>query len=276
VSPCRATPVEKETPEAKEMTVGEHLDELRHILIRICLVVGGFAILAFVYKENVFRIVFAPSKSDFTLYNWINRIVESMGFSGMILEDFHIQLINTELSSQFMTHISMSLYFGLLMASPYVVYQLFRFIRPALYEDELHYSTGIISIVYLLFATGLAMNYFIIFPISFRFLGTYQVDDTVVNAIALSSYISSFTLMSFMMGIVFEIPILAFILGKLGFISADMLRMYRKTAFVIIMIVSAVITPPDLFTLVLMSAPLYGLYEISILILRKIDISRKN
>jgi len=250
------------------MTLDGHLSELRRTLIHIFLVAFGFACAAFVWKEWVFRIVFAPSKSDFVLYRWINSAVNALGLSSMHLDDFAVQMINTELSSQFMTHISMSFYFGLLAASPYVVYKLFCFVRPALYEEERRYSVVIVLSIYVLFALGLLMNYFVIFPISFRFLGTYQVDTSVINTIALSSYISSFTLLSLMMGLVFEVPVLAFVLGKMDIITSDMLANYRKVAFVGILFVSALITPPDVFTLILMTIPLYGLYEISIWILK--------
>lgn len=253
------------------MTLDGHLSELRRTLVHILLVAFGFACAAFVWKEWVFRIVFAPSKSDFALYRWINSAVDALGLTSMHLDDFAVQMINTELSSQFMTHISVSFYFGLLAASPYVVYKLFCFVRPALYEEEQRYSTVIVLAIYVLFAFGLLMNYFVIFPISFRFLGTYQVDTLVINTIALSSYISSFTLLSLMMGLVFEVPVLAFVLGKMDIITSEMLANYRKIAFVGILFVSALITPPDVFTLILMTIPLYGLYEVSIWILKCIE-----
>jgi len=253
------------------MTLEEHLDELRSTLIRIIAVVAVFACAAFAWKDTMFDIIFAPAESDFLLYRRINRAVDAIGLHSMRLGDFSVQLINTELSSQFMTHISMSLYFGLLMASPYVVYRLFCFIRPALYEQERRHSTAIVTAIYMLFAAGLAMNYFVIFPISFRFLGTYQVSEIVTNTIALSSYISSFVLLSLMSGLIFEIPVLALLLGRTGLITAAMLAKYRKPAFVVIMIISALITPPDIFTLLLMTIPLYGLYEISIRILRRYE-----
>lgn len=252
------------------MTLDGHLSELRKTLIHILLVAFGFACAAFAWKGWVFRIIFAPTKSDFVLYRWINSAVDALGLTSMHLDDFVVQIINTELSSQFMTHISMSFCFGLLAASPYIVYKLFCFIRPALYEEEQRYSTLIVAIVYLLFGLGLLMNYFVIFPVSFRFLGTYQVDAAVINTIALSSYISSFTLLSLMMGLVFEVPVLAFVLGKMDIITSDMLANYRKVAFIGILFVSALITPPDVFTLVLMTIPLYLLYECSIAVLARI------
>ncbi len=256
-------------PENGAMTVSDHIDELRRRLMRIAVLVAIFSIAAFVFKELLFNIVFAPSHDDFILYRWIGSLVESIGVESMHPGNFEVQLINTELSSQFMTHISMSFYCGCIMASPYIVYQIFRFISPALYEHERRYSTQITVAVYVLFIIGLLMCYYIIFPISFRFLGTYQVSEEVVNTIALSSYISSFTLLSLMMGLTFEVPVLAFLLGKTGLINSAMLRRYRKAAFIGVMVLSAVITPPDLFTLMLMSLPLYGLYELSIVILSR-------
>lgn len=226
------------------MTIEGHLAELRRTLTHSLLVTFAFACAVLVWKEFVFRIVFAPSKPDFVLYRQINSVVDALGLTSMRLEDFSVQIINTELSSQFMTHISVSFYFGLLAASPYIVYKLFCFVRPALYENEQRYSIVMVVAIYTLFASGLLMNYFVIFPISFRFLGTYQVDASVVNTITLSSYISSFTLLSLTMGLVFEIPILAFTLGKMGIITAQMLANYRRIAFIVIMVIAAFITPP--------------------------------
>lgn len=255
-----------------EMTMGEHLEELRGILLRVLSLALLFFIAAFIYKDQLFTFVFAPSESDFILYRTINSLLDKMNLSFMILSDFKVDIINTELSSQFMTHIQVAFYVALLAISPYIVYQLFRFIQPALYENERRYSICLVCAIYLLFTLGLMMNYFIIFPISFRFLGTYQVAQSVVNTITLSSYISSFTLLSFMTGVAFEIPVLALLLGRLGILKAEMLINYRKIAFVVILIISALITPPDAFTLILMTIPLYLLYELSILILKRIDV----
>lgn len=253
------------------MTFEGHLAELRRTIIHSLLITFVSACVILAGKEYVFRIVFAPSKSDFVLYRWINSIIDALGLTSMRLEDFSVRIINTELSSQFMTHISVSFYFGLLATSPYIVYRLFCFVRPALYENERHYSIVVVSAIYALFTLGLLMNYFVIFPVSFRFLGTYQVDESVVNTITLSSYISSFTLLSLTMGLVFEVPILVFALGKMGIITAQMLASCRRIAFVVIMTVAAFITPPDVFTLVLMTIPLYCLYEFGIWILKRLN-----
>lgn len=173
-------------------------------------------------------------------------------------------MIATDLSSQFMTHISTAIYLGLLGASPYILYELFRFISPALYENERKYSIQVAGIVYALFILGVLMSYFVLFPISFRFLGTYSVSAKVVSNITLDSYISTFVSLTLVMGLVFQLPVIAFFIGKLGFINSEMLSQYRKHALIIIMLVAAIITPPDVMTLVLVTIPLYLLYEISI------------
>ena len=156
------------------------------------------------------------------------------------------------------------MYLGLLGASPYILYELFCFISPALYENERRYSVQVAGIIYVLFLLGVLMSYFVLFPISFRFLGTYSVSAKVVSNITLDSYISTFVSLTLIMGVVFQLPVIAFFLGKLGIITSDMLSRYRRHSFVVIMLVAAIITPPDLMTLILVTIPLYLLYEVSI------------
>ncbi|MBO4963417.1 MAG: twin-arginine translocase subunit TatC, partial [Prevotella sp.] len=175
------------------------------------------------------------------------------------------------LSSQFMTHITTAVYLGLLGASPYILYELFCFTSPALYENERRYSVQVVVTVYALFLLGVLMSYYVLFPISFRFLGTYSVAERVHSTITLDSYVSTFTTLTLVMGVVFQLPVIAFVLAKMGIVASDMLSSYRKHAFLLIMIVAAVITPPDLMTLVLVTIPLYFLYEISIVIVRRVE-----
>ena len=254
-----------------EMSFWDHLDELRRVLMRIILVTAVIGIGVFMFKDEVFAAVLAPSKGDFVTYRWINHLLMLLGWDSMLIPDTDISLINTQLAAQFMTHITVSMTIGLVAAAPYVVYELFGFVKPALYDDERRYSNRIMTSVVILFFVGVAMNYFVIFPVSVRFLGTYQVNEGVINTIALSSYISTFTTLSLMMGLVFEIPVLAYFLARAGMITGDILARYRRHAFIIIMIVSAFITPPDAFTLALMAVPLYGLYEVSIVIARRFE-----
>ena len=258
----------KEDNHGELLTYGGHLEVLRRMIFRILSVVVVLATIIFCFKKATFTILLAPHSSDFCTFRFIERLMQSLGF-GFHLTDYNIPLINTELSAQFMTHITVSCILAVLFASPYIVYELFRFISPALYESERKYSCFVSVTIYFLFILGLMMSYFVIFPISFQFLATYQVDEEIVNTITLDSYITTFTTLSFLMGIVFQLPVFAYILGRMGFIDAEVLRKYRQYAFIIIMIIAAIITPPDIFTLILVTVPIYGLYELSILVLKQ-------
>lgn len=252
------------------MTFGGHLEVLRRMLFRIIAVVMALAVAIFCFKDKTFELLLAPSQWDFVTYRYIESVLHRLG-SNFHFSQFHINLIATELSSQFMTHISTALYLGLLGASPYILVELFHFITPALYENEKKYSVQVAAIMYLLFIIGVLMSYFVLFPISFRFLGTYSVSGMVESNITLKSYINTFTTLTLVMGLVFQLPIIAFFLGKLEIVTATMLAQYRKYAFLVIMVLAAVITPPDLMTLILVTIPLYLLYEVSILVLRRME-----
>lgn len=186
-----------------------------------------------------------------------------------VFQPFNVQLIATDLSSQFVTHLTTSIYLGLLCASPFIMYELFRFITPALLENERRYSTKIMVSVYSLFMIGVLMSYYIMFPISFRFLGTYSVADKVHTMITLDSYISTFVSLTLLLGVVFQLPVITFILAKLGILNAPMMSKYRKHALIIIMLIAAIITPPDIMTLIMITLPIYGLYEFSVWILKR-------
>lgn len=249
------------------LTFGGHLEVLRRMLFRIIGVAGVIAVVVFCFKDRTFEVLLAPSEWDFVTYRWIERAVQAMGFD-FHFEEYHIELIATDLSSQFMTHITTAVCLGLLGASPYILYELFRFISPALYENERKYSVQVAGTIYALFIVGVLMSYFVLFPISFRFLGTYSVADRVHSTITLDSYISTFTSLTLIMGVVFQLPVIAFFLGKMGIVTSDMLAQYRKHAFIAIMFVAAIITPPDIMTLVLVTLPLYLLYELSIRVVK--------
>lgn len=240
------------------------------MLFRIIAVAGTLAIVIFCFKDVTWRLLLAPSEYTFATYRWIEEVASAIGLD-FHFERFSVDLIATDLSSQFMTHITTALYLGLLGASPYILYELFRFVSPALYENEKKYSVQVVVIVYLLFLFGVLMSYYVIFPISFRFLGTYSVAEKIHSTITLDSYISTFTTLTLLMGVVFQLPVIAFALTKLGMISSEMLSAYRKHSFIIIMFVAAVITPPDLMTLLIVTVPLYLLYEVSIIVARKVE-----
>lgn len=249
------------------LTFGGHLEVLRRMLFRIIAVAGAIAMVVFCFKDITWRLLLAPSEWDFCTYRWLEQAMQSIGMD-FRFEEFYVDLIAVDLSSQFMTHITTACYLGLLGASPYTLYELFRFISPALYENERKYSVQVASIIYALFLLGVMMSYFVLFPISFRLLGTYSVSERVHSNITLDSYVSTFVTLTLVMGVVFQLPVIVFFLDKLGFVNASLLSQYRKHAFIVIMVVAAVITPPDLMTLILVTIPLCLLYEASIWVLK--------
>lgn len=249
------------------LTFWGHLDVLRATLIKIVAVAVLGGIVAFLFKEELFAIVLAPKESDFITYRLLFRI--SGLFMGDDTQDFSVQLINTGLAQQFIIHVKTAMCAGVLCTSPYILYQLFRFVSPALYTNERKYAIHIVGSGYLMFILGVLISYYLIFPLTFRFLGTYQVSGDVTNMITLESYISTLTVMCLTMGIVFEMPIVTWLFARMGLISPDFMRRYRKHAIVIILIVAAIITPTsDVFTLLIVSIPMYLLYEISITVAR--------
>ncbi len=252
------------------MTFGGHLDVLRKVLMRVLAVTLISALVIFAFKEVTFTVLLSPSECDFCTYRGLEKFIRIFN-DKFTFGKFHIDLIATDLSSQFMTHITTSIYLGLLCSSPYILYELFKFVSPALLESERKYSVQIGCIIYLLFIIGVLMSYFVLFPISFRFLGTYSVADKVHSAITLDSYISTFVTLTLMMGLVFQLPVIAYILGRMGMVRSSYLIKYRKYAFLAICVVAAIITPPDIMTLILVAVPLYLLYEVSIRVVRSVE-----
>lgn len=257
-----------ETGNADSMSFWDHLDVLRAALMKIAAVTVIFGVAAFFFKEMLFAVILAPKEAGFITYRLLNKV------SGWVTDaggtDFYVKLINTGLAEQFIIHMKTALCVGILCTSPYILYQLFRFVSPALYSNERRYAVRVVGGSYAMFMLGVAVSYFLIFPLTFRFLGTYQVSGDVENMITLQSYILTLMVMSLAMGLVFEIPVLSWLFAKLGLLSADFMRRYRKHAIVIILIVAAVITPTsDVFTLSLVALPMWVLYEVSIWIVKR-------
>lgn len=265
---------ENSTKEVKEMSFWDHLDDLRWTLMRITIGVIVCVILVFMNKGLVFdTIVFAPGSSDFVVYRALCSLAEKLSFPDLCVEPFKISLINTTVSGQFFTHISTSFWFGLILALPWIFYQLWLFISPALYSHERKYARRVFAAGSFLFFMGTAVSYFIVFPITIKFLGTYQLSDipgAVPNLITIGSYIDTFIILTMCMGIVFEMPIVIYFLSKIGLVSKSFLKKYRRYAVVIILIISAVITPTaDPFTMLVVSIPILLLYELSIYVCRQ-------
>ena len=252
------------------LTFEGHIEVLRKALFRAAIVSLIFACVIFLFKDLTFEILLAPGEWDFCTYKWIEWCCRLFK-QNFHFEEFYVELITTDLSSQFMTHVTTSIYLGLFCASPFILFELFRFVSPALLDGERKYSVQIVIIMYFLFIIGVLMSYFVIFPVSFRFLGTYSVAEKVHSTITLDSYISSFPLLTLLMGIVFQLPIISFVLGEMGFVQSSILIKYRRYAFFVICFVAAIITPPDVMTLVLVAVPLYLLYEVSIKVVKKVE-----
>lgn len=241
----------------------DHLDELRSVLIRCVVAWGICAVAAFCFRDALFAFLFAPSHPDFITYRLLDSLSLGEGWGEVLF-------INTQLAAQFTTHMQVAALAGLVIAFPYLLWQLYGFLSPALYTNEKRAAGRIIGFGTLLFLCGVALNYLIIFPFAFRFLATYQVQPEVVNQIALDSYVSTLLILSLLMGVLFEMPMVAWALGKAGLLEAAWLKQYRRHALVALMIVAAVITPTgDAFTLLLVTIPLYLLYELSIMVTPK-------
>ena len=239
------------------LTFWDHLDELRSVIIRILVISVLAGIVAFCLKDELFAIVLAPRSSDFVTYRLMG------------VEPFSIHLMNTGLTEQFMIHMKTAFFAGFLVASPYVIYLLFRFVSPALYDNERKYATALVSSGYLMFVLGTLLNYFLIFPLTVKCLGTYQVSEDVANMLTLQSYMDTLLMMSLVMGIVFELPVVSWLLGRMGLVNAQMMSQWRKHAIVAILVVAAIITPTtDAFTLFIVALPIWLLYELSILIVK--------
>lgn len=240
------------------MTFWDHLDEMRGMLVRIILLVLVAGVGTFFLKDQLFQIVLAPASSDFVMYRLIGT------------EPFALKLINTELTELLFVHLKLSIYAGLLVVSPYVLYLLFGFVSPALYEREKHYAVLIVSSAYFMFMVGTIANYFVIFPFTVHFLGTYHVSDVVTNMLSLQSYTDTLITMNLMMGLVFELPVVCRLLSMMGILRRGMMTRFRRHAFVAIIMAAAIITPTtDAFTLFVVALPIYLLYELSIPLVRK-------
>ena len=249
------------------MTFWEHLDELKKYLVRIIVVTLLLMVVAFVLKTPIFDIILAPQSSDFVTYRLLEKV-------GLLSSDslFSVNLINTGLAAQFITHMRVSLWVGVIGALPYIIYTLFCFVAPALYENEKRHASRFVVSGYFMFMLGCLLSYFVIFPFTFRFLGTYQVNGMVDNMINLSSYISTMLSMTVMMGAVFEIPMLCLLFARIGVLSSATMVTYRKHAIVVVLILAAVITPTgDPFTLSLVALPMWGLYELGLRLVRRVE-----
>lgn len=251
---------------AEEKSFWGHVEVLRWLLIRCIVLVFGLAVAAFCFKDFVFeQLILAPCKTNFITYRLLGKI-------GLVANVEQIDLININLASQLMTHLSISFYLALVVAFPYLITEIWIFVKPALYRNERKPAVIAILAFFFQFFLGMAIAYYLIFPLTFNFLGTYQVSAKVVNQISLSSYIGTFIGLMFMMGLVFEMPIVAFFFARIGILKSSFLQRARKVAVVLVLVAAAFITPStDVFTMCLVALPLWFLYELSIIVTRKAE-----
>lgn len=263
---------EKDSERNGEMSFWRHLAELRGVFIRIAIVIVTLMIALFCCMRWIFEhIITAPCSNDFITYRLFNFISGDGDFlPDLAGNDFHVDLMSINLTSQFMTHMSASMWLAFIIAFPIVIYLLWTFVRPGLYEREQRGARRAFIWGNVMFYTGCAVGYFIVFPLALRFLAQYSLSDNIANNITLESYMDTFYLLTLAMGVLFELPLLAWMLGKIGVLKRGFFHRTRRYAIVIIMIICSIITPTsDLFTLMIVFIPIYTLWEASALLVPK-------
>lgn len=256
----------KDSPE-KEMSFLDHLEELRWHLVRSTLAVVILGVIAFIFKSFIFdTLIFGPSRPNFPTYRIFCNLSQALGMDAFCFQEMPFRIQSRTMSGQFSAHLWTSIYAGIIIAFPYILYEFWKFISPGLKQNERKGSRGFIIIASLLFFLGVLFGYYIITPLSINFLGSYQVSEAVINQFDLDSYIALVRTSVLASGIIFELPIIIYILTKIGLLTPEILRKYRKFALIIVLTVSAVITPPDVASQIIVAIPILILYEVSIFI----------
>lgn len=256
----------KNSPE-KEMSFLDHLEELRWHLVRSTFAIVIVGVVAFIFKGFIFDVlIFGPSRPDFATYRLFCDVSRSMGMEAFCFSEMPFRIQSRTMSGQFSAHLWTSIYAGIIIAFPYILYEFWKFISPGLKDNERSSSRGFIIIASLLFFLGVLFGYYVITPLSINFLGSYQVSEKVINSFDLDSYISLVRTSVLASGIIFELPIIIYILTKIGLVTPEALRKYRKFSLIIVLAVSAIITPPDVASQIIVAIPILILYEVSIYI----------
>ena len=251
------------TPEGKgaEMSFFDHLDELRKVIFRSLVAIIIIASMVYLSSRFIFEeIIFGPLSKDFITFRLFCEHL------GMCFESTNIALKTNQLTEAFFVDLKVSFYIGVIASFPYIFYQLWGFIKPGLYDTEQKVTKGVVFVCSMLFFTGVAIGYFILSPFAIKFLGNYVVASIIANEVTLSSYVASMTMFIIPSGVMFQLPLVVYFLAKLGLITPTFMRNYRKHAFVTILILAAILTPPDILTQFMIGVPIYGLYELSIFI----------
>lgn len=271
-----STKKKKKPATEKEMTFWEHLEELRWHIVRGLIAIIVLAVVAFLNRHIIFdNIILAPKDSEFITNKLLCRLADIISVKGLCIDNLNLNIINIKMSGQFLVHMYVSIVAGIIVAFPYIIWEVWTFIRPALYSNERKYTTGAVVVCSLLFIAGILFAYFLIVPLTINFLGTYQVSEFVQNKVSLNSYISTVVSVTFGVGLVFELPVFVYFLTKVGILTPQFMKKNRKYMIVILLIISAIITPPDVFSQIMVVIPLLGLYELSILISKRVYRKRR-
>lgn len=257
-----------------EMTFWDHLEVLRWSLFRVLIVLLVVLVGCFIAMPHIFdAFVLGPTDGNFFIYRWFAKLGGGVSVKGVMPDfsndSFHVEIININVATQFLTHITTSFWFSLVLIFPYLIFEIWKFISPALFPHEKSSVKKAFIFGGGLFYVGCAVGYILVFPLTFRFLTQYQIGETVMNQISLNSYMTNFLTLVFIMGLVFEMPMLAWILSSMNILHKSFLKNYRKMAVVVLLVLSALITPSgDPFTLTIVFLPLFLLYELSILVVK--------
>lgn len=258
-----------------EMSFLEHLEELRWHLIRSVLAIVIMAVVAFILKDFIFNtIIFKPKTPDFWTNRMFAQLGDFLGSEAIKINSQDLELISIKMAGQFLTHIWTALVAGFIIASPLVFFEFWRFIRPALYDTEKKHASGAVFFTTVLFLIGILFGYYLIVPLSIHFLGSYSLSPEVTNQININSYISTVVSISLASGVVFLLPIFVYFLSKVGLLTPGFMKTYRRHSYVVMLLLSAIITPPDVFSQIMVCIPLVFLYEIGIIISRRIEKQR--
>lgn len=256
-----------------KMSFLDHLEILRWHLVRIVIAIMLGATAAFIFKSIVFDvIVLAPAYNSFITYQLFCQLSEALSLGrSLCFDDLTFELVNLTMAGQFSMHLIVSFIAGIIVAFPYILFEVWRFIKPALKNGERNYARGLVFWGSFLFLSGVLFGYYVITPLSVQFLGSYSVSDMIVNQISLKSYISTVTTITLSTGLIFQLPILVYFLSKIGIVTPQLMKTYRRHAIIGVLLLSGLITPPDLTSQVLVSLPLLLLYEVSIVISRMVE-----
>jgi len=266
---------EKTGKKQVEMSFLDHLEELRWHLIRSVLAVMVMAVLAFVFQDFIFtEIIFKPKNPDFWTNRMFSLMADFIGTDALRINQNDLQLISIKMAGQFLTSIWAAIILGFITASPVVFFEFWLFVKPALYETEKKYASGAVFFTTILFGLGVLFGYYLIVPLSIHFLASYSISGEVVNQININSYISTVASISLASGFVFLLPIFVFVLSRVGLLTPAFMKKYRRHAYVLMLLLSAIITPPDIFSQVMVSIPLVFLYEIGIFISKRVEKKR--